>query len=290
MEINGTTRICGVIGNPVEHTLSPLIHNSLSASTGINLAYAPFHVETGNLEDAIKGAWALNLLGLNITVPYKSDVIPYLSEIDEMAEKIGAVNTLVRSEKGYKGYNTDMPGLFRAMQSDGVNVRGEKVLVLGAGGVARAVVMMLASKGAKEIFIFNRSLDHASAIADEVNAYEGKQIVKAMTLEGYRDLPADEKFLAIQATSVGMFPKVDEVVIADRNFYKRVHTGYDLIFNPANTKFMQLVQAEGGKAYNGLKMLLYQGIIAYELWTKRVIPEHLAGQVYKKMLQEMKDR
>lgn len=290
MEINGTTRICGVIGNPVEHTLSPLIHNSLSASTGINLAYAPFHVETGNLEAAIKGAWALNLLGLNITVPYKSDVIPYLSEIDEMAEKIGAVNTLVRSEKGYKGYNTDMPGLFRAMQSDGVNVRGEKVLVLGAGGVARAVVMMLASKGAKEIFIFNRSLDHASAIADEVNAYEGKQIVKAMTLEGYRELPADEKFLAIQATSVGMFPKVDEVVIADRNFYKRVHTGYDLIFNPANTKFMQLVQAEGGKAYNGLKMLLYQGIIAYELWTKRVIPEHLAGQVYKKMLQEMKDR
>ena len=105
-DINGYTRTCGLIGNPVEHTLSPVIHNTLSAVLGKNLAYVPFHVETGRLEEAVKGAFALNLLGMNVTVPYKSDVIPYLVDIDPLAEHIGAVNTLVRTEKGYKGYNT----------------------------------------------------------------------------------------------------------------------------------------------------------------------------------------
>jgi hypothetical protein len=112
-DINGYTRTCGLIGNPVEHTLSPVIHNTLSMVLGENLAYVPFHVENGRLEDAVKGAFALNLLGLNVTVPYKSDVIPYLTDIDPLAENIGAVNTLVRTETGYKGYNTDMPGLYR---------------------------------------------------------------------------------------------------------------------------------------------------------------------------------
>ena len=110
-DINGYTRTCGLIGNPVEHTLSPVIHNTLSMVLGKNLAYVPFHVETGRLEDAVKGAFALNLLGINVTVPYKSDVIPYLDDIDPLASNIGAVNTLVRTEKGYKGYNTDMPGI-----------------------------------------------------------------------------------------------------------------------------------------------------------------------------------
>ena len=126
MALDGYTRTCGLIGNPVEHTLSPLIHNYLAQKTGQNLAYVPFLVENGRLEDAVKGAFALNLLGLNVTVPYKSDVIPFLEEVDDLAGRIGAVNTLVRTENGYKGYNTDMPGLYRAMQSDKVKISGEK--------------------------------------------------------------------------------------------------------------------------------------------------------------------
>ena len=125
MEINGYTRVCGLIGNPVEHTMSPVIHNNLSDKLGINIRYVPFHVNDGLLGEAVKGAWALNLLGLNVTVPYKSDVIPFLSEIDPLAERIGAVNTLVRTESGFKGYNTDMPGLYRAMCDDGVNLENE---------------------------------------------------------------------------------------------------------------------------------------------------------------------
>ena len=282
-DINGYTRTCGLIGNPVEHTLSPVIHNTLSAVLGKNLAYVPFHVETGRLEEAVKGAFALNLLGMNVTVPYKSDVIPYLVDIDPLAEHIGAVNTLVRTEKGYKGYNTDMPGLYRAMCEDGVKIKGKKVLILGAGGVARAVAMMLLDKGANKAFILNRTLQKAQEVADEVNHLAGKKFAKAMSIDAYDTLPEGERYLAIQATSVGMYPDCDAAVIEDPAFYKKVHTGYDLIFNPSKTRFMELVEEQGGKAYNGEKMLLYQGIIAFELWTDCEVEPWLAEKVYERM-------
>ena len=287
-DINGYTRTCGLIGNPVEHTLSPGIHNTLSMVLGENLAYVPFHVENGRLEDAIKGAFALNLLGLNVTVPYKSDVIPYLTDIDPLAENIGAVNTLVRTETGYKGYNTDMPGLYRAMCEDGVKVKGEKVLILGAGGVARAVAMLLLDKGAREAILLNRTVQKAQEVADEVNRIAGRKFAKAMPMDAYDTLPAGKRYLAIQATSVGMYPGCDAAVIEDPAFYEKVHTGYDLIFNPPKTRFMELVEAQGGKAYNGAKMLLYQGIIAFELWTGCEIKSWLADKVYERMQEAKK--
>ena len=282
-DINGYTRTCGLIGNPVEHTLSPVIHNTLSMVLGENLAYVPFHVENGRLEDAVKGAFALNLLGLNVTVPYKSDVIPYLTDIDPLAENIGAVNTLVRTETGYKGYNTDMPGLYRAMCEDGVKVKGEKVLILGAGGVARAVAMLLLDKGAREAILLNRTVQKAQEVADEVNRIAGRKFAKVMPMDAYDTLPAGKGYLAIQATSVGMYPGCDAAVIEDPAFYEKVHTGYDLIFNPPKTRFMELVESQGGKAYNGAKMLLYQGIIAFELWTGCEIKSWLADKVYERM-------
>ncbi len=277
--IDGKTRTCGVIGNPVEHTMSPAIHNNLAELMGINMAYVPFFVEKGGIEAAIKGAYALNILGINVTVPYKSDVIPCLTAIDPLAERIGAVNTLVRVEGGYKGFNTDMPGLYRAMKNDGVELENREVLILGAGGVARAVAVMLADKGAKEITVINRTIDHAGKIAEEVNGYVGKELVKVLPLSEVSKLPGKE-YLVIQATSVGMHPNVDETIIDDENFYRLVHTGYDLVFNPKETKFMRRVKESGGQAFNGLKMLLYQGIIAYELWNNVVVSDELARQVY----------
>ncbi len=281
--IDGYTRTCGLIGCPVEHTLSPVIHNTLARITAQNLAYVPFHVPAGHVEDAVKGAWALNLLGMNVTVPYKSEVIPFLKDIDPLAARIGAVNTLVRVEGGYKGYNTDMPGLYRAMCSDGICLEREKVLILGAGGVARAVAMMLAENNVEEIVILNRTVSRAEKIAEEINALKDKEICHAMALEDYMRLPGEKSYLAIQATNVGMYPDVDSVVIENKEFYQKIHCGYDLIFNPAQTKFMKLVEEHGGKAYNGLKMLLYQGIIAYELWTGEAVTEEAAMQVYHKM-------
>ncbi len=287
MEINGYTRVCGLIGNPVEHTMSPAIHNTLAGEQGINLVYVPFHVPKGQVEEAARGAFALNLLGVNVTVPYKSEVIPFLEEIDPLAERIGAVNTLVRGERGYKGYNTDMPGLYRAMCEDGVALENEKVLILGAGGAARAVAMLAAEKGAEEIVLLNRTLEKAERLAADVNDAAGREIAGAMALEQYHELPPEDRYLAVQTTNVGMFPKTEETLIEDEAFYRKVHTGYDLIFNPARTRFIALVQKSGGRAFNGLKMLLYQGIIAYELWTGRQVDGSLARKAYEEMKRAM---
>lgn len=284
--IDGYTRVCGVIGNPVEHTMSPTIHNTLAQKLSHNLVYVPFRVEKGEAVTVVKGAWALNMLGINVTVPFKSDVIPALSEIDELAEKIGAVNTLVRVKSGFKGYNTDMPGLYRAMCSEGVTLEGEKVVLLGAGGVARAVAFLCASRNVSRVYMLNRSPERAAALAGEVNAKVGREFVYPMALSDYEKLP-DEKFLAIQATSEGMYPNVGRAVIEDEAFYRKIHTGYELIFNPTNTRFMQLVRAQGGRAFHGLKMLLYQGIIAYELWNQVSVSEELAKEVYEAMKEKM---
>lgn len=129
MEINGKTSVCGLIGNPVEHTLSPMIHNTLAKRLGHDLVYVPLPVAQGRVPDAVAGADALHLLGLNVTVPYKSEVIGSLKAIDALAERIGAVNTLVRTEGGYKGYNTDMEGLYRAMTVEGIRISGEQIIL-----------------------------------------------------------------------------------------------------------------------------------------------------------------
>ncbi len=284
MNINGYTRTCGLIGDPVEHTMSPLIQNHLAARLGENLVYVPFHVETGRLEDAVRGAYALNLLGCNVTVPYKSACIPFLEDIDPLAERIGAVNTLVRCPGGFKGYNTDMPGLYRALSRDGVKIEGEQVLLLGAGGAARAVAVLMAGEGASRIMIFNRTLRRAEAVAAEVNALTGRRLAEAYGLQDWRRvLSHGEKYLAVQTTNVGMYPNVEDALIEDPDFYRKVHTGYDLIFNPSSTRFMRLVRKAGGRAFCGLGMLLYQGVIAFELWTGQTVDDSLADEIYEKL-------
>ena len=282
MVIKGKTRTCGLIGNPVEHTLSPMIHNTLAELLGHNLVYVPFPVKAGQVAQAVSGADALNLLGLNVTVPYKSAVIECLKEIDGLAGNIGAVNTLVRTAGGYKGYNTDMEGLYRAMVSEGISIAGETVILLGAGGAARAVAYLCAVKGAAQVYMLNRTLDKAQAVAGEVNRAMGREVICPMALENYTMLP-EGKYLTIQGTSVGLAPHAEEAVITEDAFYEKVGTGFDLIYRPWETKFMQLTRAHGGQAYNGLKMLLYQGIIAYELWNDVKISEEEAQVVYERL-------
>lgn len=279
IQINGKTRTCGLLGDPVEHTKSPNIHNTLAELTGHNIAYVPFLVKQENIESALRGAYDLNILGMNATVPHKSAVIPFLKDIDPLAEKIGAVNTLVRVEGGYKGYNTDMTGLFRALRAEGIDPGQNKVIILGAGGAARAVAYLCASLGANPIYILNRSLEKAEKIAAEVNAACASNIV-AMKLADYSDI-AGEDYLCMQCTSVGLHPNVDDVVIEDAAFYKKINAGFDLIYKPEETRFMKLVKAQGGRAYNGLNMLLYQGIDAFELWNDCKVTDEQAEAVKK---------
>lgn len=262
--------------------MSPAIHNTLARNCGHNLVYVPFFVEEGQVADAVKGAYALNILGLNVTVPYKSEVIKSLVEVDELAAKIGAVNTLVRAHGGYKGYNTDMSGLQRAMESEGIRIEGEEIILLGAGGASRAVAYLCASKKAKKVYMLNRTFEKAQKVADEVNESFGCEIIVPMLLSDYPKLP-DGKFLTIQGTSVGLAPKDNEAVIEDTAFYQKVHTGFDLVYRPFTTRFMKLVKEAGGQAYNGLKMLLYQGVNAYELWNQVEISDKEADEAYTKM-------
>lgn len=283
--IDGKTKVCGLIGNPVEHTLSPDIHNTLASFCGVNLAYVPFRVEPGKVGEAVKGAFALNVQGLNVTVPYKNEVMPFCREIDPLAGNIGAVNTLVRADDGFKGYNTDMTGLYRAMQEDGVVLADEDVILLGAGGVGRAVAFLCAQKGAHRIFLLNRSGQKAVAVAEEVNAKIGRNCVQAMELADWEKLPK-KRMLAVQATSVGLFPDCGSAVIEDEAFYERVHTGYDLIYQPSQTKFMRLALRAGGKAYNGLKMLVWQGVEAFELMNGISVSGEQAAKIYEMLLKK----
>ena len=284
MEINGYTRLCGLIGNPVEHTLSPVIHNTVAEEMHDNLVYVPFHVEQGNLQKAIAGAYSLNVLGLNVTVPYKQAVIPCLDCVEGLAEKIGAVNTLVRTENGFRGYNTDMMGLYRAMEEEGIAFEAEDMILLGAGGAARAAAFLCAEKGAKRVYLLNRSYEKAAVLAEEVNRAYERDCILPMALSEYEKLPG-EKMTAIQGTSAGLYPNTEDAVILDPAFYHHISKAYDLIYKPEETRFMKLVKEAGGEAYCGIRMLLYQGIIAYELFLDTKVPENVIRKV-SALLQE----
>lgn len=287
MNITGKAKVFGLIGHPVEHSMSPVLHHTLADILGHEIAYVPFDVKR-DLESAVKGAFELNIQGMNVTVPYKQDVIAYLTDIDPLAKKIGAVNTLVRCEEGYKGYNTDMPGLKRAMENDGVTIKDGSFYLIGAGGVARAVLLMLLENGADKVHILNRSVEKAKMLAEAMMGAYDTQVTYG-DLQSYKTTVL-EGATAIQATNVGMYPNVDEAAIEDVEFYEKINVAYDLIFNPAVTKFMALAKECGKKSYNGLKMLLFQGIIAYEYWNKVSVTDDAAAKVYDAMLEELLKR
>ncbi|MCR5282237.1 MAG: shikimate dehydrogenase [Lachnospiraceae bacterium] len=287
-KIDGNTGTAGLLGYPVKHTKSPMIHNTLAEAYGDNLVYLPFEVEPGALGDAIRGAWALGVLGLNVTVPHKQAVMEYLTRIDPLAKALGAVNTLVREEDGFAGYNTDILGLEQALIRADIGVEGEKVLILGAGGAARAAAFLALKMGAREILIANRSLDKAEDLAQSLmqsakscdiipqkvgrmHAQDGQTDIRAITLtelaDGCRG-GKDAEYLAFQCTSVGLSPHDTDCVLAGEteSIFSMIQTGVDLIYKPAETMFMKKLMSDGKRAINGLDMLLYQGVIAYELW------------------------
>ena len=286
MDINGTTRVCGLIGNPVAHSISPVIHNRLAGLRGDNLVYATFKVEAGNVAAAVKGAYALDILGLNVTVPHKQAVIDELVDIDELAAAIGAVNTLVRTEGGFQGYNTDILGLDRELSDVGISLEDKCVVIIGAGGAARAIAFLCAGKKASEIYIMNRTLEKAQNIADAVNEYAKKDIAKAAGISECGSFDKKD-YIVIQTTSVGLHPHDDETAVTADEFYKNAAAGVDIIYNPYETMFMKLMKKHGKPAYNGLKMLLYQGVAAYELWNDCKISSDMADIIYEDMKKEL---
>ncbi|HIX14753.1 MAG TPA: shikimate dehydrogenase [Candidatus Hungatella pullicola] len=267
--ISGKSKVCGVMAWPVEHSLSPLMHNFYSEKTDTDLVYIPLKVEPGQIEAAVKGAYALNFAGMNITVPHKQEVMKYLVEMDEAAGAIGAVNTLVRVEGGFKGYNTDAEGLWRAMAGAGITVKGRTCLLLGAGGAAKAAAYVLAREGARKLYILNRSLEKGIQLAEMINSRFPQAAAEPLRLSEYGRIQ-EMDCLALQTTSVGMDPNIDCAPVEDEKFYSHIGTGVDIVYTPAETKFMRYVKQAGGSVLGGLDMLIYQGMIAYELWNPSV--------------------
>jgi len=286
-EISGTTKVLGLIGNPVRHTLSPVIHNTISEELGRDMVYLPFPVEEDPVT-AVNGAFHLGISGLNVTVPHKTAVIPALQGLDDAAAAIGAVNTLVRTEGGYKGYNTDMPGLTRAINTRGIRINGRQVVVLGAGGASRAVCTMALTEGASAVYLINRTKEKAVAIANSLNSFFEERTaarIIPLSVDEYKNVPVVPTIF-FQCTSLGLHPG-DGLLVDDREFYKGAVYGYDLIYNPAETPFLKLMKELKIEADNGLSMLLYQGVIAYELWTGEKISEDLVQKVKVQLMRKV---
>ena len=265
--ITGHTRIVGVIGDPVEHSRSPQMHNAAFAKAELDYVYVPFHVRSDDLADAIAGFKAINVVGINVTLPHKQAVIPYLTSISREAELIGAVNTLTFTDEGIHGDNTDAPGVLRALEENGnMSVPiGENVVVLGAGGAARAVVVALALAGVASITIANRTVERAVSLAEDMRKKTGVAM-RGMGLTDVR-LPVAvcQSMLLINTATVSMDPTHPLLIAAD---WFQPHTiVYDIVYTPPVTPLMQAAAERGCQTLGGIGMLVHQGAIAFEKWT-----------------------
>ena len=268
-EIDGKTKIIGIIGRSIENSLSPLIHNQIILKYSVNFCYLPFQVTETDLAKTIQGIKALNIRGVNITFPYKEKVIEFLDELEESARRIGAVNTIVNNKGFLTGYNTDVIGFKKSLQEDGKFViKKKKAVILGAGGAARAVVYALLEEEIEEICIFNRTLEKAKKIKQNLSSFFPKSRIIVFLLEGENLKEKIEKaHLLVNATSLGMPPRVDNTPLPDEKLFHPNLLVYDLIYHPVRTLFLRQAERAGAKIINGLPMLVYQGIESFYLWT-----------------------
>lgn len=277
MKIDGKTKVIGIMGDPVEHTGSPAIHNYLAEKLGDNVVYVPFHVKKNDLTEAVRGAYGLGIAGLNVTVPHKQAVMAEVTELDDAALEIGAVNTIAVSKKGYKGYNTDFSGFMRQMDHDNVIAYNREVIILGAGGAAKAVMYALQKTGASKIYVLNRSKSKAKDI------FGKSKNVEILGFDEWEKIPQKSDYICVQCTSVGLSPHDDECVIKDDAFFDLIDTGVDLIYVPRETVFMKKLREHGKKAYNGLRMLMYQAVSSYEIFMDREVPANVLEELYEEL-------
>ncbi len=265
MKVSGHTRICGIIGDPIEHSISPVMQNAAFQALGLDYCYLPFRVESSALEQAIQGLRAMHFTGINVTLPHKVAVLTFLDEIDTMAENLGAVNTIVNDEGCLKGYNTDAAGFYQALTAEGVNPNGKNVTILGAGGAARAVSFMLVDKGAR-LTILNRDEGRARKLADSLMRLLRREVaVYSLQKKILKKILNDTEIL-VNTTSVGMMPQSGVSPLPD-GLIKKGQVVFDIIYNPLKTQLLAEAEAEGAKTIGGLEMLVHQGAAAFELWT-----------------------
>lgn len=286
--VDGKTRILGVIGDPIEHTFSPAMHNAGLNALGLNYIYLPFHVTEDRLGECIQGAKAMGIEGLNVTIPHKTNVIKHLDDIDQVASMIGAVNTIQfiydeeneptnqnnESNVRAKGFNTDGYGCVRAIQEK-TSVKDKKVTITGAGGASRAIAFQIANSGIDELSILNRNIQKAESLADDlksnlsiigidigINAYEIDNLKREL----------DDSDIFIDTTPLGMYPNVNDNPIAESDMLHEDLLVNDIVYTPMETSLIKEAIKANAEVVYGYKMLLYQGIRSFEIWLNREAP------------------
>ena len=257
----------GVCGYPVEHSLSPAMHNAAIASLGADYVYVPFSVRPEEVGSAVGAMRPLGIVGLNLTIPHKERVLPYLDCIDPDAQRIGAVNTVFNDGGVLRGFNTDGHGFAAPLSDMGVALSGLRTLVLGAGGAARSIVFLLAAREAR-VTLANRTLARAERLARDVEEATGARVECIALSDGaaVAGAAADAE-LVVNTTSVGMWPHENDDLPVPREC---LHTGqvvYDLVYRPLETRLLAAAGASGARTLNGVRMLVHQGAASFELWT-----------------------
>jgi len=279
--ISGKTKVYGIFGYPVEHTFSPGMHNAAFAKLGLDACYVPFAVSPERLDSAIKAILPLGLRGLNITVPHKEKVIASLDGLSEEARLIGAVNTIEITKNGLIGHNTDGRGFLRSLRENArFDPKGKQILIIGSGGAARAVGFSLALAKSKKIVFHDVDASKADALAQDIHVKTGAS-VETVPPE-LLGASAQEVDCIINATPLGL-RKSDPLPLAKEYVLKK-HLICDLVYNPSETAFLKASKKRGARCLQGLGMLLYQGVIAFEIWTGKKAPvlimkKALTGQI-----------
>ena len=257
-------KLFGLLGHPVGHSMSPIMHNDQFSFLGLDCYYHAFDVHPDELENAVKGIRALGLSGFNVTIPHKVEIMKYLDEVDEEALQIGAVNTVVNQGGKLYGYNTDGKGFAVSLQNlAGEDFLNQKMLIVGAGGAARGIFVTLARMGAKKIDIANRTVEKAEGLITE-NPYPIQSCARSIK-EAEENL--HEYQIIINTTSVGMSPKIEELPLQLTNMKPGTILS-DIIYNPLETKWLKEGKAIGALTQNGVGMFVGQGALAFEMWTK----------------------
>ncbi|APV43545.1 shikimate dehydrogenase [Dehalogenimonas formicexedens] len=268
--INTDTKMVALIGNPVAHSVSPAMQNASFQALDLDFVYLSFQVPPAALAEAVNVIRGLGFRGANITIPHKTAVMPFLDEIDPAAKRIGAVNTVVNTQGKLTGYNTDAPGFLAALRQGGFEPKGQKAVVLGAGGAARAVVFALRDAGAT-VTILNRTHESAVNLARESGAlsFELSESGLKSAMKG--------SSLVVNTTSLGMTPDVGSTPLL-ASFLKQGLFVFDTVYRPRQTRLLQEAEAAGCKIMGGLEMLLEQGALAFELWTGQPAPRDVMRQ------------
>lgn len=284
-KVSAKTKIIGVFGYPIEHSLSPPMHNAAFSYLGLDYCYLAFLVRPEDLKPAVESVRALNLVGVNVTIPHKERVLPYLDEVSREAGLIGAVNTIRNKGGKLIGYNTDLTGFLTSLKQAGFNPKGKKVVVIGAGGAARAVSFALSQEGIHSLFILNRTLEKAESLTKMVKKSIINLNIRALPLRKKELIKAIERAdLLVNATSLGMVPKTSQSPLAGFGLLPKNLVVYDLVYNPVDTKLIRLARKSKGKTIGGLEMLIQQGAKSFEIFTGLRAPQEVMRKAVEKAL------